>query len=420
MAIAVVLGLWSLGTQSLWLDEAFSVAAARLPTADLLALLWTSEMHASPYYLSLHVWLWFGDGEAVVRALSVAFGALAVFATFHVGKRYGVGWPAALILAVFPYFIQYEQEARTYTMFVAGSAISSLLYLRLVERWGIARAIAYVVAAALMIYIHPLAAMVVVAHAIHLLLVVRRPLPQALAVYATVGLCWLPMVRFAMSHSGKIAWIPPTDVDRSVNALLYLGGGSLVAGVLLVMLALGMRRDLPALWLIVPIVGVFVMSVLVQPVLEPKYMLGVLPAAAVIAARNRPAAIGVLVALSLVGVVNWYEHGQKADWRSAAAWVASDVQAGDGVVFAPTYMRMAFGYYARVGDPLHAARSWSAPDIGGGPTDLAGIHGRQRLWLVEGHGRELPDDVRTALAVFRVVETRDFGGAAVRVSLLEQ
>ena len=418
--VAAVLGLYQIGQLSIWLDEAFSVAAARLPTRELLHLLIDSEMHASPYYLALHFWTALGTGEAAVRSLSVVFGVVAVVTTFYVGRRYGVGFAAALILACFPYFIRYEQEARTYTLSIAGSAMSTLLYLRMVDLSSLPRTAMYWVAAAAMIYIHPLSALAVVAHGVHYLFVARADLKRAALVYGPIAVAWLPMVVFAINHPGKIAWIQPTTVDRAVEAMLTLGGGAVLTGAVLVLLALGMRRDLPAIWLLLPVVGVFAISILVQPVLNAPYMLFVLPAGAVILARNRRIAVAGLLCLSLIGTFNWYDQGTKNDWRSAAAWMTSAVQPGDGVVFAPDYLRLAIGYYARVGDPLYRARPWSEADLAGGPTDLAGIEARSRIWLVEGHGRELPDDVRAALAAFEVAEVRGYTHNSISVTLLER
>ena len=93
--IAIVLGLIGIGSKSIWMDEAFSVNAARLPTSVLLPFLAQREPYASPYYVALHLWTALGTGEAVVRALSVVFGVIGVIATYHVGQRYRVGFAAA-------------------------------------------------------------------------------------------------------------------------------------------------------------------------------------------------------------------------------------------------------------------------------------------------------------------------------------
>ena len=54
--------------------------------------------------------------------------------------------------------------------------------------------------------------------------------------------------------------------------------GHLLAGSYLMLIANKVRRDVFSLWLVVPIAGTLLISVLLQPVLLAKYMIGVLPA----------------------------------------------------------------------------------------------------------------------------------------------
>jgi mannosyltransferase len=417
--LAVVLGLYRAGEKSIWLDEAVSVSLARLPTLDLLLYLWRTELHAAPYYLALHPWLALGDSEAAVRSLSVVFGVVTVLATFAIGRRFGVGFAAALIVAVSPTFVQYEQEARGYTMLMAASAVSTLLFLRLVEQPNRWRAALYALSAGAIIYVHPLGALVVVAHGLSVLAFVPRPLKWRLsALFVPVAVLWLPMLRFALLNRDRISWVPETTPSLLLEQLILLGGGIVAAGLVLVMIGLGMRRDPIALWLLVPIVGTVLISVLVQPTLLARYLVAAVPAGAVVAARSRALLVAALVAVSLVGAWNWYEHGQKEDWQSLAAWVAGEARPDDGIVIAPAYLRSPFGYYARVGRPIYPAVPWSRSDLERAEPDMAALAASQRVWLIERHTRELPADLRAALDAFSTAETRIYEPHGIRATLL--
>ena len=248
----------------------------------------------------------------------------------------------------------------------------------------------------------------IVAHAIGLLIFVPRPLKWRLAaVFVPIAVLWIPMLLFAMRRSDAISWIPPTTPQLIADSAVAIFGGPLLLGMVLVMLAIGMRRDHPAIWLIVPIVGTLAITYLVQPVLQPKYVIAVLPAAAIILARNRPVAIAVLLAVSLVGVGNWYAFGEKDDWRGAAAWVTSELRPTDGIVFEPSFLRPAFDYYAGDVDPLDRS---------------ANIETRDRVWLVQGHipYDQVSEAVKEELSGFEVVEARDFGPDMVRITLMER
>jgi mannosyltransferase len=419
VAVAVVLGLWRAGDKSIWLDEAVSVAIARLPTLDMLVYLWRNELHAAPYYMLLHPWLVLGQGEAAVRALSIIFGVMAVLATYAIGRRYGVGLPAALILAVHATFVQYEQEARGYTMLMAASAVSTLLLLRLLDQPTLRRALPYVALAVLSIYVHPLGALVIAAHGLAVL--VFGPPGQRLrllAVFVPVAVGWLPMLRFALLNRGRIDWIPPTTPELVAEHLLALGGGLLVSSILVVLLVLGARRDPLLLWLVLPIVGTLAISLLIQPTFQARYLVSVLPAAALIAARNRAVLVVLLVAASLWGTWDWYEHGEKEDWRSIAAHVSAEARPSDGIVFAPTYLRVPFGYYARVGQPLYPSASWQESDLAQAGFDEQRTADSTRVWLIEGHGVPLPEHVRQALADMVPASRRDYALHGLSVTLL--
>ncbi len=422
---AIVLGLFDISAKSMWLDEAFSVTVTQQPTLDMLAYLARYEIDKSPYYIALQPWTFLGTSELAVRSLSVLFGVGAVVVTFYVARRFGVAWLAALVLAVSPSFVEFEQETRGYMMLIFWSALSTLEFIRMTERFTTARAVVYVALAALIIYVHPLGALVIVAHGVAtLLFVAPEQRRRILLTFVPIVLAWLPMAVFAFVYRAKIGWIPPLTTESVLRDLMTAGGGPVVAGALLILIVIGARRDLPTVWLVVPIVGTLLISVVVEPALQAKYVLGALPAGAIIASRNRPAAVAVLLALSLIGTWNWYENGRKDDWRDGAAYVASQVQPGDGVVFASPNMRLPFGYYAKVADPLYPSKPWTDRYLPYGPddsqADVAGIEARDRIWLVEGHGRYAPPEVRQALEPYQVVLTKDYGGSGPFITLLER
>jgi mannosyltransferase len=429
MIVAAALGLITIGDKSVWLDEAFSIAAARLPTLDLLSFLWRFELHASPYYLVLHPWLALGTGEVATRSLAVVFGVLAVLATYLVGKRYGVGFRAALLVSVYPFFIRYEQEVRVYTLAAAWSAVATLAYLRLNEQPTRLRAAVYVAAGAVAIYIHPLVALVIGAHAVAA--VVLRPaggdaggIPRfrMLALYVPIVIAWLPMFRFMLLHGDRIHWIPPLTPALLVEYMIILGGGLVLAAAVAVLIALGMRRDLLAVWLAVPIVAAIAISILVQPMIQSRYLLLLVPPAAIVIARNRPIFLAGFVALCLVGVGNWYLYGAKDDWRGAVAWVSSAQQPGDGVIFSPHFERLAFEYYGEVGEPLYPSVEWSdryMPAMGL-DIDIPPDVDNPRIWVVEEHGNHLPEPVASVVSHYVTVESRTFGPNGPLIRLMQR
>ncbi len=436
MAVAAVLGITTIGSKSVWLDEAFSASIIRQPTLDLAVFLFHNEQQASPYYLILQGWSALGYGETALRLLSVVIGVGAVLATYALGRRFGVGLSAALLLAVSPFFIHYEQEARVYTLLVAWSALTTLAYMRLVERPNRWRGAAYVGAAAILLYIHPLSAWVLVAHA--LTTVLWGP-PQwrrrLLALYIPVVIAAIPIIRYLVINRGKADWISPLTPYLIAHNVSQLMGAAALAISLTLVIALGLgrawRRELPALRL--PLLvggltvgGILLMSVIIQPLFVDRYLIGVLPVLFIVAARAAQALpwpkviIAGLVALSLVGVANWYVYGLKDDWRGAEAYVAAQAEPTDGVIFWPNYYRMPFAYYGTAGEPIYPWLPWSRlylPNLGitnALPPDVTNA----RIWLVHGTPFVPSPEIAALLSQYAPVDTHSFGTSMPVVELM--
>ena len=135
--LAAVLRFHSLAAKSFWFDEGVSVAIARLDWYNFARILWRREANMSLYYFLLHFWLYFGGSEFFVRALSVLFAVASVPVIYLLGRRLfdsRVGLIAAALMAVNAYHVQYSQDARSYSLMVLLCLLSSLYFLKCLER----------------------------------------------------------------------------------------------------------------------------------------------------------------------------------------------------------------------------------------------------------------------------------------------
>ncbi|MGY1636475.1 glycosyltransferase family 39 protein [Geodermatophilus sp. SYSU D00742] len=131
VAVAVCAGVVArfVAPPELWLDEAQSVAIARLPLPELLAAL---EQDGSPplYYLLLHGWITlFGTGTGAVRALSGSFGVLTLPLAWRVARQVaGRRTASALVvlLATSPFLIRYGSETRMYALLVLLTVLGAM------------------------------------------------------------------------------------------------------------------------------------------------------------------------------------------------------------------------------------------------------------------------------------------------------
>ena len=132
------LRVYHLGTQSLWGDEAISVARAQMTLAGITAEAPKEGTLPPLYYYFLHFWVSIaGDGESSVRFLSVLFGVLAVVLMFALVRRSlgpRVAVVAAALATISPFWIYYSQETRTYAQVTAFTCLALLCLLRAAER----------------------------------------------------------------------------------------------------------------------------------------------------------------------------------------------------------------------------------------------------------------------------------------------
>jgi mannosyltransferase len=133
LIFAAVLRLYQIGTESLWVDEYFSIRDAVTLNRLLTENIWengslgiqdtaTLNLATRPlYYLLLHLWMEFGgtDADAWLRLLSVPFSVSVTWLTYQLAQRLvstRTANIAAFMTAVSPLFVGYGQEIRMYAL----------------------------------------------------------------------------------------------------------------------------------------------------------------------------------------------------------------------------------------------------------------------------------------------------------------
>lgn len=145
LLFAFILRLITLG-QSLWLDEAINVVAAKnLDFFSFVSKYPIGDYHPPGYFTILWIWAHiFGFGEMVVRMPSVLFGLGTVSITYLLGKELfdkKVAQLSALFLAVAPLHVYYSQEARMYSLSAFAATLSFYFLVKWVKggvwvKWG--------------------------------------------------------------------------------------------------------------------------------------------------------------------------------------------------------------------------------------------------------------------------------------------
>src|SRR5205085_742609 len=120
IALGALLRIYKLGSDSVWLDEAYSIQISHKSLPEIVEET-SKDVHPPLYYFALHYWIkLFGDSEFYARLLSALFGTLAILVIYFVGALLfdrATGLLASLLVALSPFNIAFSQEARMYTLF---------------------------------------------------------------------------------------------------------------------------------------------------------------------------------------------------------------------------------------------------------------------------------------------------------------
>ena len=127
-----------LDRQSLWGDEAYSLAlATRTSLTDILEEVLSGDPytpHTPLYYLLLNSWVGLvGSSDYALRALSAAFGLLTVPVSYVLARRLAgpaVGLLVGFLSAFSPFLVYYSQEARMYAMAGFLAMLTAYFFLR--------------------------------------------------------------------------------------------------------------------------------------------------------------------------------------------------------------------------------------------------------------------------------------------------
>jgi mannosyltransferase len=349
----------TLDQQSFWLDEATTWGIVSHGLGHALSAVPKTESTPPLYYVL--AWLWsriFGTGEVGLRSFSALCGTLTIPIMWAVGRRLvseRVGLVVALLTAVNPLLFWYSQEARTYSLLVALSALSLLAFLRALDRPSGSRLLTWGLSCALALTAHYFAAFVVAPEAIWLVVALSRRdqlgggrLALALGPIVVVGGALVPLINrqndgrasFISTASGSLPYrvgqLVKQDIlgdGQPLKVLLLAIGLVLVALALALLVLRGTRRERAgALTALTIGAGGIVLAVIVAAAItdyfDTRNLLATWPALALVvaigfgAARGgRLAAIGLgaMTLLSLVCIANVIRDPdfQRDNWRGA-------------------------------------------------------------------------------------------------------
>jgi len=384
VSLGAFLRLWGIGSESVWLDEYFSLAHL---DAESLRAFWERMSVGDPpsvvapaYFTLEYGWTrLFGTSTLGLRLFGVSHSVAGIYLVYLIGKElYGqrAGLIAATCLACSLPHIYFAQEIRMHGLAITLSLISMLGFVKGLDSnrkiWWWVNGLANLV----MLWTLVFTALLVAVQGLYLLIFHRATARRILSwsvwhagVAASMG-AWL-----AMHPTPEAFWMGVPTLRDLANTFVVLAGGrvsnvdpspelpfafSLDLGLALAFLGCTVfvfvrawwpgrgdsvsmedksRATLLALWLVLPPLALFAVSVLYRPCFIHRYLLFAsfpywIAAGAVLSSLPRPRYRGVALAL-LLGVFAYQDIARfETSFRPAYATAARAIRQFDAAPLA--------------------------------------------------------------------------------------
>ncbi len=419
--IASFLRLYGLEVQSLSNDELSSWRQSNYENlSDVIQKGVRPDVHPPGFQILLYfVERIVGDSVWALRIPSVIFGILSVIVIYLIGLRLfsmGEALISAALLAVLWFPVFYSQDARSYSMVLLFTLVSSYFLISVIEelreksKIRIPTAIGYIASAIILAYSHYFGLYMVAlqgAFAFVLFILKPRRLIYVLALFGVVCLVYVPWLPVMSEHLSKgPIWIKSPDryIIRAIYKYLeYICNKSRMIKnyfvIIYLLLLIHMYSDIihnPTkkniknillsketalfLWLIVPFTGAYIRSIVSTPILTQRNMIIFMPAACLLIGRSLMripmkhyirailVSAGILYLIYyLIFPMQYYQRPAKCQFREAVQFVLnSEYLDNDALIVANAHSVDYFDYYferlgsdRRVDVHLMVAGAWS-------------------------------------------------------------
>ncbi|MEO1165890.1 MAG: glycosyltransferase family 39 protein, partial [Chloroflexota bacterium] len=314
--------LFELTRESFWLDEAYSAWVVRddmrLPDtprqlARFVLNSWEqtfsavrADVHPPLYYFLLDTWALFtGDSDFVLRYLSALLGLPALAGLYALTKRWfdmQTALLAVLFLGTAGFFIYYTREARMYSLYLSMAILATWGYTRWWHRPSLKNSILYSVFGVLLLYTHYTSFTILLAHALHQVITVRKwrtqiAIWQGAVPFLLIGIFfapWLPFfqAQFAINTGFSASGALPSDLGTLSAIWHLLTSGYTLMFVLALLCSRVILRSLDKkyalllilLWGILPVLILYLLNASGLSVLQMRYLIPIVPAWAMLTA----------------------------------------------------------------------------------------------------------------------------------------
>lgn len=460
------LRLYGLEIQSLWNDELSSWRRSNFSSlAEVIDIGVRPDVHPPGYQIILfYVERYIGDSEAILRLPSAIAGIFSILVIFLIGKQlysYKEGLIAATLMAILQTPIFYSQEARAYsllmltTLLAAYFWIAITIHLRKETRPPLYLTLAYIFTGIVASYLHYYGLFLIALQGVAIIFFIPRKKQTFLyvfVVYSPILLAYLPWVPTMISQFAgeSISHIQTPGYTAFLDYFLFLFNYSkkllvmilALYGFLFLSIGYNFLRTktyklnsnvffadlLLVLWLFVPFIMVFLISIVSQPILTNRNLIISLPAAYLLVARaisllplNRAGQIVVVISIAglflfqLVFGQGYYSNPSKEQFREAVEFVMDEGHSYEnaiiiGYVWYPEYLNY---YFQKEGATQRVNM------IAGQEQDISDVdkyiqeENPDYIWYIAAHKEPSPEFIEFLDQKFKQVQHESFIKAEV-------
>jgi len=372
LLVAFALSLAGITHESIWMDESWSLWAVRDGWLNLWQRI-ADDVHPPLYFLLLHGWtLAVGETPLAVRYLSAGIGLLALAITYALAQRLfdrATALVALLWLGSSGLWVYYTRETRMYTLVIALATLSFWFYAHWLVQPRSRRALLMLALTnGMLLYAHYAAFFLISAQVAYLLLTQPRQLFRFLQGAMLTALCYLPwfpmLLHQVTAHPNGLNQTLVT-VDRAIfSELLYAYTGGV--GLLLLLPYLfrkeggnahwsWRRHLLLLLWVLLPPLLMLALNTWGIAIYEVRYVIGVLPAMALLTAYGirhvKWPPLALLFLCCFVGANLWslrWARPAKPPWDATLRAVMATRQPDEPTLLALVEARGPESYYANL------------------------------------------------------------------------
>ena len=189
--------LYNLDAQSVWYDEAGSVAFSARPLDQLFTVLIDDVVHPPLHYVVLHGWFKLAGVSAInARLVSVLFGTLSIPIFYLLARRFtdtATSLIAAVLLAISQAAVYYSQEARPYAQAQFFSLLAAIAFITFLRAPGPRTMAGFTLSAIALVYTNYYGSAVLLALGLYWL-IFRRDFPRSVFRYLSVAVTILVLV----------------------------------------------------------------------------------------------------------------------------------------------------------------------------------------------------------------------------------